>query len=85
MGQGLRFREVCTFPSQFLCQSLVLGDVDCRTVKRSENSIFKNRNTDAANVTYPPVWSHNPVDYVAASTLFMHHLDGFRHRGSVAT
>src|SRR4029077_10699121 len=83
VGQALRFREVCTLPSQFLCQSLVLCDVDCRTVKRFENSIFKNRNTHAANVTYLPVWSHNPVDYVAATTLFMHNPDGFRHRGSV--
>src|SRR5580693_221136 len=83
VGQTLRFREVCTLPSQFLCQSLVLCDVDCRTVKRFENSIFKHRNTDAANVTYLPVWSNNPVDYVAATALFMHHPDGFRHRGSV--
>src|SRR4029077_15846853 len=83
VGQALRFREVCTLPSQFLRQSLVLCDVDCRTVKRFENSIFKNRDTDAANVPYLPVWSNNPVDYVAAAALFMHHPDGFRHRGSV--
>src|SRR4029077_9284870 len=83
VGQALRFREVCTLPSQFLRQSLVLCDVDCRTVKRFENSIFKNRDTDAANVTYLPVWSNNRGDSVAAPAHFMHHPDGFRHRGSV--
>src|ERR1700688_1693982 len=83
VGQTLRFRKVCLLSPQFPCQSLVLCDVDCRTVKRFENSIFKNRNTDAANVPHLPVWSNNPVDYVAATALFMHHPDGFRHRGSV--
>src|ERR1700730_4509108 len=83
VGQDLRLREVCTLPSQFLCQSLVLCDVDCRAVKRFENSIFKNRNTDAANVTYLPVWSNNPLRHVTATALLMHHPDGFSHGGSV--
>src|SRR5579862_176210 len=61
----------------------MLGDVNCGTVKRFENSIFKNRNPDAANVPYLPVWSNNPVGYVAATALFLHRPDGFRHRGSV--
>src|SRR4029077_18079562 len=83
VGQALRLREVCTLPSQFLCQSLVLCDVACRTVKRFENSIFKNRNTDAANVPHLPVWSHDPLRHVTATALFVHHLDGFRHGGPV--
>src|SRR5580693_7230184 len=61
----------------------MLGDVDCRTVKRFENSTFKNRNTYAANVSYLTVWSNNPVRHVTDTALFMHHPDGFRHRGSV--
>src|SRR5689334_15440496 len=61
----------------------MLCNVNCGTVKRFENSIFKNRNTDAANVTYRPVWSNNPVGYVAATALFVHQPDGFRHGGSI--
>src|SRR5580693_5307759 len=61
----------------------MLADVNCGTVKRFENSFFDNRDTHAANVPYLPVWSNNPVGYVAAAALFMHHPDGLRHRGSV--
>src|SRR5260370_4388060 len=61
----------------------MLCDVNCGTVKRFENSIFDNRDTHATNVPYLPVWANNPVGYVAATALFMHRLDGFRHRGSV--
>src|SRR5690349_10748631 len=61
----------------------MLSDVDCGTVKRLKGSIFKNRNAHAANVPYFPVWSNNPVSYVAATAMFMHRPEGFRHRGSV--
>src|SRR6266436_10111727 len=61
----------------------MLCDVDCGTVKRFKNSIFKNRNTHAANVPHLAVWSNNPLGYVTATALFMHHPDGFLHRGTV--
>src|SRR6185295_921369 len=61
----------------------MLCDVDCSTVKRFKNAIFKNRNTHAANVPHVAVWSNNPCGYVTATVLFMHHPDGFLHRGSV--
>src|SRR5437660_2656313 len=61
----------------------MLCDIHCRTVKCFEPSIFKNRNTNAANVPHLPVWSNNPVSYVTATALFMHCPDGFRNRGSV--
>src|SRR5580704_7021667 len=83
MSQALRFREVCSFPTQLLCQQLLLGDVNCRSVKRLENSTFKNRNAHAANVPHLPVWSNNPYGYVTATTLFMHRPDGFLHRSTV--
>src|SRR5882672_8331576 len=61
----------------------MLCNVNCGTVKGFKNSIFKNRNTNATNVPYLPVWSNNPVSYVTATALLMHCPDGFRHRGSV--
>src|SRR6266436_6671770 len=61
----------------------MLCDVDCGTVKRFKNSIFKNRNTHAANVPHLAVWSNNPLGYVTATALFVHHPDGFLHRGTV--
>src|SRR5258707_791259 len=61
----------------------MLGDVNCRSVKRFENSTFKNRNAHAANVSHLPVWSNNPFGYVTATTLFMHRPDGFLHRSTV--
>src|ERR1700740_605122 len=61
----------------------MLGDVHCGTVKRFENSAFKNRNTHAANVPYRTVWSNDPVRHVTTTALLMHHPDGFSHGGSV--
>src|ERR1700746_1905367 len=61
----------------------MLGDVHCGTVKGFENSPFKNRNTHAANVPHLSVRSNNPLRYVTATALLMHHPDGFSHRGSV--
>src|SRR5580658_760583 len=83
VSEALRLCEVCTLSSQFLCQSLMLGDVHGCTVKRFENSTFKNRNTHAANVPYLPIWSNNPLRHVTATALLMHHPDGFSHGGSV--
>src|SRR5690349_2587143 len=61
----------------------MICNVNCGTVKRFKNSVFKNRNTNAANVPHLPVWSNNPVSYVTATALFMHCPDSFCHRGSV--
>src|SRR5580700_6024296 len=61
----------------------MLGDVHSGTVKRFEDSTFKNRNTHAANVPHLPVWSNNPLRHVTATALLMHRPDGFRHGGSV--
>src|SRR5260370_8875910 len=61
----------------------MLGDVHCGTVKRFENSTFKNRNTHAANVPHLPVWSNNPLRHVTATALLMHRPDGFSHGSSV--
>src|SRR5579864_6510866 len=61
----------------------MLGDINCRSMKRFENSVFKNRNTHAANVPHLPVWSYNSLCYVTARALFVHYPDGFLHRGSV--
>src|SRR5580704_4626651 len=61
----------------------MLRDVHCGAVKRFENSVFKNRNTHAANVSHLPAWSNNSFRYVTATALVMHHPDGFRHGGSV--
>src|ERR1700756_4406627 len=61
----------------------MLGDINCRSMKGFENSVFKNRNTHAANVPHLPVWSYNSLRYVTARTLFVHYPDGFLHRGTV--
>src|SRR5713101_5195116 len=61
----------------------MLCNVDCGAVKRSKDSIFKNRNTHAANVPHLSIWSNNPLGYVTATALFMHHPNGFLHGGSV--
>src|SRR5579863_9309451 len=83
VSQPLRFREVCLLPPQLPRQQLLLCNVDCGTVKRFKDSIFRNWNAHAANVPYFAVWSDNSRSYVTATALFMHHADGFLHGGSV--
>src|ERR1700756_5039118 len=83
VSEALRFREVCLLAPQLLRKQLLLGDVHCGTVKRFEDSTFKNRNTHTANVPHLPVWSNNPLRHVTATPLLMHHPDGFSHGGSV--
>src|SRR5258707_15368903 len=59
------------------------GNVHCGTVKRFENSTFKNRNTHAANGPHLPIWSNNPCRHLTATALLMHRPDGFSHGSSV--
>src|SRR5580698_190813 len=61
----------------------MLGNVHCGTVKRFEDSTFKNWNTHAANVPHLSVWSNNPLRHITATALLMHHPDGFSHGSSV--
>src|SRR4029077_3816974 len=62
VGKALRFRKVCLFPPQFLCQQLLLGDVHCGTNKSLENSLFHDGESHGANIAQLPVGSNNSLN-----------------------
>src|SRR4029077_13305085 len=83
VSHALCIGEVCPFPSQFLCQQLLLSDVDCGTDIAFKSSLFNNGIRDDANIPHLPVRSDNSVRYIADAMLFMHRLDFFGNEGSI--
>src|SRR5216684_3197257 len=83
MSQALRFRQVRFFPTQLLCQQLLLGDVHCGTDESFENSLFKDRNSYGANVAQLPVASNNALDLIETTMFLLHAFNSFGHRGAV--
>src|SRR5258708_4026526 len=61
VGHVLGIGEVCLFSSQFLCQYLLLCDVNASADESHKKFSRRNWNTHTPYITHLSIWPHNPL------------------------
>src|ERR1051325_9958860 len=83
MAESLRFRQIRFPPPEFLRQFFLLGDIHQSPDKPSNDSLFSDRHSNAADYPLHAVWPDNTLLKITSFTGRDHALDRCLHNCAI--